>query len=231
MKNWGARMLYLIIGRIDPRKTMEARRLASEGKFDPPANVRFLIEYEEPDGSYFELVEADGPDAVRTYMDKSRHLFNSFEYYETAALGRFEEAEGGTPCYALYYQPSKGAVNPGFANGREGGEIHHEVRDARVVLHVRYQEDRGLMVVQATRFESLFRFAAGMLSSLTELTCCAGDAGDGALGSYNFLSSSNALTLSPRPWQFCVNFMLNFSASPAGKMLCKAKNYYADTTG
>ncbi|MCL4515621.1 MAG: hypothetical protein M1379_08575 [Firmicutes bacterium] len=46
-----ATILYLIIGRIDPRKTMEGRRLASEGKFDPPANVNFLIEYEEPDGS------------------------------------------------------------------------------------------------------------------------------------------------------------------------------------
>ncbi len=121
-------MLYLIVGRIDPRKTMEARRLASEGKFNPPANVRFIIEYEEPDGSYFELLEADGPDAVRSYMDKSRYLFNSFEYYEAVALGRFEEAAGGAPCYALYYTTFEEATNMGSTNGQESSETGDEAR-------------------------------------------------------------------------------------------------------
>lgn len=149
-------MTYLILGRIDPARTAEGRLLARSGQYDPPPEVRHLFEYEEPDGSYFEVVESHHAEPVQRYMQKSAHLFTSMELH-TAAVVRVNSAVPDRPLYALFY------VSAGEEQALGGDE------QVRAVDHISYGERQGILIIQSADHASLYRYVARILPLLADL--------------------------------------------------------------
>ncbi len=144
-------MIYCIRGRIDPRNTIEAREKAKSGDYDPPEGIEVICEFEEPDGSYVEIVEAEDERKVMEYMDQSRFLFREYQYKEVKECSR--SGRDAESCYLIEYKGID-SISRTFEN---------------VLLAVSMDSNERILIVGEEDHRKLFRGVTGLLRNSTEI--------------------------------------------------------------
>jgi hypothetical protein len=84
-------MYFAIFWKVNPSKVAEVIKMATEGKFSYPKEVKSIVEYATLDGTFYvEIVEAENREIVYShlapYICKQVHLFDKVDIFPVVPI-------------------------------------------------------------------------------------------------------------------------------------------------